>query len=269
MNKTSMTIALGLALEAALPGFSGAQPALEQLMGAAGTGDSAMLKKVVSLNERIASQREAEIVSAKASRVMMDLYVPVSPDPVGEIERRVGYLERKHGFSRDRSYEPVLVADSRERKGPIWVGFSVYRIRGWVSESWLAGLRNSPWVKAVSVWGAWGDEAVSKAAPAKGPEGVGVRRADLDVDSSDCVNGWLSMDVSLTVRTDRGTIRKSFGPSCNFTFSDRFSQDGVTCRLDSAMCSSFIGAVRIEVVCEGGDGSRKSDSESFPCPDRR
>lgn len=84
----------------------------------------------------------------------------------------------------------------------------------------------------------------------------------LSIDDSDCVNGWLSMDVSVSVDGEDF----NFSPSCNFTFSDSFkTSTGVECKIESGMCSSFMGAEQIRVDC----GSSGSASDDFECPGRK
>lgn len=102
-----------------------------------------------------------------------------------------------------------------------------------------------------------GSAAVEAAAPR-------VEAVRLSV-SGGCALGWMSASVELEVRTGNGAIRRSFSPSCGFTFSETVRERGVVCRIESGMCSSFMGRGAIEATCAGVDGARRSDSQSVPC----
>lgn len=74
-------------------------------------------------------------------------------------------------------------------------------------------------------------------------------RIQIDNDKSDCVNGWVSMDVN--VRIDDEIFK--FTPSCKFSFNENFkTKDGVECKIDAGMCSAFSPRNKIEVSCAGG-----------------
>ena len=65
-------------------------------------------------------------------------------------------------------------------------------------------------------------------------------------DTDDCINGWMSMDVVVSV--DDEVFR--FDPSCKFSFSKTFkTKNGFECKIDAGMCSSFSPKNRIEVAC--------------------
>lgn len=85
-------------------------------------------------------------------------------------------------------------------------------------------------------------------------------RVRIENDRNDCVNGWLSMDVSVYVDNERF----DFDPSCSFSFDKRFTtRDNLECRVSAGMCSSFSPHERIEVSCDDGSG----DSVTVDCPD--
>ena len=80
----------------------------------------------------------------------------------------------------------------------------------------------------------------------------------IDTDEDDCVNGWISMDVTTTV--DGETF--SFNPSCNFSFDQTFTTSkGINCRIEAGMCSGFLPFNKIQVSCEGA-----SESAPVKCP---
>ena len=86
-----------------------------------------------------------------------------------------------------------------------------------------------------------------------------IGRVQIENDKSDCVNGWVSMDV--TVRVDGETFK--FTPSCKFSFNESFkTKEGRECRIDAGMCSSFSPTNKIEVVCKPGS----QDSVTVDCP---
>jgi len=83
---------------------------------------------------------------------------------------------------------------------------------------------------------------------------------EIDNDEDDCIDGWISMDV--TVRVDGEEF--DFNPSCDFSFSDNFiTNTGLNCEVDAGMCSGFSPDGRFEVECE--DGS--SEEIDIECPD--
>lgn len=71
---------------------------------------------------------------------------------------------------------------------------------------------------------------------------------EVDTDTEDCIDGHISMDVVVRVGSERFT----FDPSCNFSFREEFkTSDGINCRIEAGMCSSFSPKNKIEVSCEG------------------
>ena len=85
--------------------------------------------------------------------------------------------------------------------------------------------------------------------------------SDIRIESQqdDCVNGWVSMDVAVTV----GAEKFDFSPSCSFNFQETFvTADGVECEITAGMCSGAKPKNRLEVVC----GSFDSASVGIACP---
>lgn len=84
-------------------------------------------------------------------------------------------------------------------------------------------------------------------------------RIDIDHDEDDCLDGWISMDV--TVRVDGESFK--FNPSCSFSFSKRFkTNSGLECKVEAGMCSGFFPENKIEVSCE----DYSSESVTVDCP---
>lgn len=77
-------------------------------------------------------------------------------------------------------------------------------------------------------------------------------------DKDDCRNGWSSMDVRIQIDNENFT----FNPSCNYSFNKSFkTKSGVTCQVNSGMCSSFSPRQQIYVSCN--NSSR--DTKTFEC----
>lgn len=71
-------------------------------------------------------------------------------------------------------------------------------------------------------------------------------------DENDCVDGWISMDVTVEV----GSESFRFDPSCSFSFDDQFTtSSGVECKVEAGMCSNFSPEKRFEVSCDDGSSS--------------
>ena len=74
----------------------------------------------------------------------------------------------------------------------------------------------------------------------------------IDHDEDDCVDGWVSMDVTVTV----GDEEFDFDPSCSFSFDEDFeTRAGVKCEVEAGMCSGFSPEERLEVSCEDGSSA--------------
>ncbi len=70
----------------------------------------------------------------------------------------------------------------------------------------------------------------------------------ISTDEDDCLRGWLSMDVTVIVDSEKFI----FDPSCNFSFDRSFkTKSGVACTIKAGMCSGFSPRNKIEVDCEG------------------
>lgn len=83
---------------------------------------------------------------------------------------------------------------------------------------------------------------------------------NIDHDESDCVDGWISMDVRVTVDSESF----DFNPSCNFSFDDDFvTSEGTECEISAGMCSSFFPLNKFEVSCEG----HITESVDIECPE--
>ena len=109
--------------------------------------------------------------------------------------------------------------------------------------------------------------ALLLAPPALRADDTRIRSIGIEVDEDDCKDGWISMDVRVTVTTGNGWIQKSFSPSCSFSFSDSFEEDGIECDISSGMCSGFSSSGSMEVSCTDRGGSSGSDSEGCDCPE--
>lgn len=84
----------------------------------------------------------------------------------------------------------------------------------------------------------------------------------IDLDENDCINSWVSMDV--TVRVDQE--RFSFNPSCKFSFSKNFkTKDGTSCTINAGMCSQFSPRNKLEVNCKDSF----SKSVAIKCPTKK
>lgn len=84
----------------------------------------------------------------------------------------------------------------------------------------------------------------------------------IDSDKDKCVQGWISMDVNVTVNGEGF----KFDPSCKFSFDQDFATSkGIKCRINAGMCSSFSPANKIEVECR--DGSQ--ESVTVACPQKK
>jgi len=71
----------------------------------------------------------------------------------------------------------------------------------------------------------------------------------IDADEDDCIDGWISMDINVSVNGERF----NFDPSCNFSFDDTIkTSSGMECRVEAGMCSSFSPQKRFEVTCDDG-----------------
>ncbi len=83
-------------------------------------------------------------------------------------------------------------------------------------------------------------------------------RIEIDHDANDCVDGWISMDVSVYVDGENF----KFDPSCSFSFNQSFTTSaGIACEAAAGMCSSFSPYNAFEVKCDGG-----SESVTIACP---
>ncbi len=72
---------------------------------------------------------------------------------------------------------------------------------------------------------------------------------NIETDVNDCIDGWISMDVTVQV----GLEKFKFSPSCNFSFNDSFkTASGTKCRISVGMCSNFSPRNQIEVRCDKG-----------------
>jgi len=82
---------------------------------------------------------------------------------------------------------------------------------------------------------------------------------EIDNDKSDCLDGWISMDVTITVDGEDF----DFEPSCNSSFDDDFeTKSGKKCEVEAGMCSGFSPENKLEVECDDG-----SDEEiEIYCP---
>lgn len=80
----------------------------------------------------------------------------------------------------------------------------------------------------------------------------------IEPDWDDCVDGWLSMDITVTV----GEESFDFNPSCSFSFSDSIQTEaGGLCEIESGMCSDWEPKESFEVTCEKGQEA----SVTIPC----
>ena len=89
---------------------------------------------------------------------------------------------------------------------------------------------------------------------------LGTATIEIDHDEDDCVNGWISMDVTVTVDGEDF----DFNPSCSFSFDDNFTtEEGLECEVEAGMCSGFSPQESFEVSCS--DGSE--ESVDIECPE--
>jgi translation initiation factor IF-1 len=83
-------------------------------------------------------------------------------------------------------------------------------------------------------------------------------KMEFDVDQ-DCAKGRSSMEIGITLDGQK----YKFDPSCSFSFSKRFNtKDGVECKIEAGMCSSFSPKNSFEVKCENG----AKGSVAIRCP---
>lgn len=69
---------------------------------------------------------------------------------------------------------------------------------------------------------------------------------EITPDVDDCVNGWVSMDVIVNI--DDEVFH--FDPSCKFSFNEDFkTKNGLECKINAGMCTSFSPKNQIEVIC--------------------
>lgn len=78
---------------------------------------------------------------------------------------------------------------------------------------------------------------------------MGKAKIEIDNDSDDCVDGWISMDVDITVDDEDF----DFNPSCDFSFSKSFeTKSGIDCKVKAGMCSGFSPEKELHVDCSDG-----------------
>lgn len=83
---------------------------------------------------------------------------------------------------------------------------------------------------------------------------------EIETDEYDCIDGWISMDVTVTV--DEETF--DFSPSCSFSFSESFvTSKGTQCEIEAGMCSGFSPEKKLEVTCE----DLSTEYVEILCPD--
>ncbi|MEM7645573.1 MAG: hypothetical protein AAF203_01575 [Pseudomonadota bacterium] len=71
----------------------------------------------------------------------------------------------------------------------------------------------------------------------------------IENDESDCLDGWISMDVTIKVDGERF----EFDPSCSFSFDENFkTKAGNRCEVEAGMCSSFSPQKKLQVKCSNG-----------------
>lgn len=72
-------------------------------------------------------------------------------------------------------------------------------------------------------------------------------QVEIDNDETDCLEGWLSMDVRVFVNGERFDFR----PSCDFSFDTTFkTSQGEECVIEAGMCSGFGPEKTFDVRCE-------------------
>lgn len=76
------------------------------------------------------------------------------------------------------------------------------------------------------------------------------RHGDLEIDADqDCAKGRMSTDVEIKINGQK----YKFDPSCRFSFSKDFkTKEGVSCKVEAGMCSSFSPKNRFEIKCDNG-----------------
>jgi translation initiation factor IF-1 len=81
----------------------------------------------------------------------------------------------------------------------------------------------------------------------------------IESDQMACAKKRSSMKFRVAFRDQKF----DFEPSCSFSFSKRFkTKEGIDCKLEAGMCSSFSPKNRFEVSCE--DGSKGATSVQCP-----
>ncbi len=72
---------------------------------------------------------------------------------------------------------------------------------------------------------------------------------EIDNDKDDCIDGWMSMDIEVTIDGEDF----DFNPSCNFSFSEKNqTQTGKSCKIEAGMCSGFSPEEEFQIECDDG-----------------
>lgn len=85
---------------------------------------------------------------------------------------------------------------------------------------------------------------------------------EIDADLQDCVDGWMSMDIKISVGGESKDLDLSCGWREDRTFQTRA---GGTCRVLSGMCSGWSPERRLDITCEKGQKA----SMPIMCPTSR
>ncbi len=91
---------------------------------------------------------------------------------------------------------------------------------------------------------------------------IATANVTIENDEEDCLDGWLSMDVTVLVNGERF----KFAPSCAFSFDKTFTtSSGETCIAEAGMCSPFTPQGQFKVHCE----TSGSETIGILCPPER